>query len=439
MMNQAAVEQALLAQLAAIQEETAPRPPLSIFRRVLGTVLLMLALLFLGLNMVVLGHFGWGLGQNDIERWVQMIAAGALPVMITAIHPTYVLTWRPGHWFRTHKGAAQWRRGRPNWFLLSTLSLLACVALTINFVGGIGVMSTARKAVALKADDAAGQDRRLKESRQRLEDERASVPKHRPAATVVSLIDAHRLHRFWRATNQCSEDSVLNRAHRDYCAEYGRLRAEHAAAEQAAKLNKELADLDGALSNSFIRVEQQAGVGQMEALGRLSGMSADDLQARLSLLFPILLELMTLVPMVAAMYAFRVDHRALQDVPSGGFETRAAALLPPPAPARSEPPRPLRVMPTDDDMPRVLTGGRITSEDPVRQRAVFDEFWTKRMRRMETGQMAEAKVYALYQTLCAERAVTEMDLLAFRRLSEPHCGGQVELSGSIYYFEVVPA
>jgi hypothetical protein len=434
-MDSATVQQALLAQLAAIQEETAPRPPLSIFRKVLGVVLLMLALLFLVLNMIVLGHFGWGLGQNDIEKWVQMIAAGALPVMITAIHPTYVLTWRPGHWYRTHKGKAEWRRGRPNWFLLSTLTVLACVALTINFVGGIGVMSTARKAVALKAVGAEDEERRLKESRQRLEDERKAIPAHRALAAVESEIRANRLHPFWKTTKECTE--VLNRNHRNYCRDYERSTGELENARQAGKLNQDISNLDGLLSNSFSRVEQQAGSGQMEALGKLSGMKADDLQVRLSLLFPILLELMTLVPMVAALYAFRVDHRALQDVPDGGFTSRPLPVALPP-PADPEPPRPLRVIdaPRQEagDVPRFM---RVSGSDVIAERAVFDEFWAKRVRHQTGAQTFESDLYRHYQALCAQRSVGYLDVDTFRRLAKSLVRGMIEMNGVVIYQHVV--
>lgn len=435
-MSAAMMEQALLAQLAAAQSASATRQPLSWFRVVLGCVLFFLALLFLVLNMIVLGHFGWNLGQSTIEKWVQMVAAGALPLMITSIHPTYVMTWRPGHWFLNARGQAQYRRGRPNMFLLSTLTMLTVVALTINLVGGIGVMATARKSVDIKAAGATDEDRRLKESRTRLERERSKVPDHRPAATVAPLIASHKLHPFWSRTGECSE--VKNRAQRNYCGEYGRLQAELAAAQQSEKLNADLANLDGMLSNGF-RADVQASSGQTDALSYFLGWRAEDVQFRLALLFPILLELMTLVPMVGAMYAFRVDHRSLQDVPEGGYAQRQA--LPPPSSNRPpEPPPRLRVLdPADGDMPRVLRSQRPEGENPVRMRAVFDEFWSTRIRRSESGQMAENTVFAHYTTHCAQQQCQHFELETFRRLSAGHVRATVEIGGEVYYCHIAPA
>lgn len=433
-MNPATVQQALLAQLAAHQEATSAYSPLSIFRKALGVVLLCLALLFLVLNMIVLGHFGWGLGQNHIEKWVQMIAAGALPVMITAIHPTYVMTWRPGHWMLSAKGRVEYKRARPNYFLLITLTLLAVVALTINFVGGIGVMATARKSVDLKAVGAVDEERRLKESRSRLEGQRAAVPTHRPAETVAPLLASHKLHPFWQRTSSCSE--VINRAQRNYCGEYGKLQAELAAARESTKLNEEIASLDSLLAGSSTRVDLQAGSSQTEALSLVTGMRQEDIQVRLSLLFPILLELMTLVPMVGAMYAFRINHGSLQDIPEGSYQQRPS--LPPPA-RPQEPPQRLKTIDHDQDLPRVLMSHRPEGESPVRMRAVFDEFWSTRMRRSESGMVPESTVFTLYSTFCAQQFCQSFDLESFRRLSAGHVRATVEIGGEVNYCHIAPA
>lgn len=419
-------EQILLAlqaaQEAARQQAGAPRPPLGWFRIFVGVVFLAMLAVGLIVNATVLGHFGWHQGQSDLERWA-LAAAGVLAVVLCAmLHPAAVMTWRPGHFVLDHRGQPKWRRGRPSYGLLTALSCLAVVSLALNFAGGIGVMSTARKQTEIKAADAVDEGRRLRDRHAEMKSALDSISKHRPAETVAAEIQAHRLHRFWKATQQCAEDSVLSRAQRDYCRDYAKLQSEQRSAEQATKLRAELASLDTQLA-SPLRAELAAGSAQVDAIARNTGMSPDMVQARISLLFPLLLELMIVTFGWLAMVAFRVDHRAIQDIPHGAYAERPqppSRQLPPPS---SPPePQPLRVVetgppPSQPDLPKMFSRDVEISDDPLRQRAVLTEFWNTKVRRMNGSQIAEPSIYHHYQAFAIARGVQEYDMPTFRRLS----------------------
>ena len=439
-------EQVMLALQAAQQQASAERPPLSGFRLGVGVLLLALSLVALVANVAVLGHFGWSVGQSEIERYVLATAGGLSPILLASLHPIYVMTWRPAHWYTNGRGVPKYRRGRPAIGLLLAITALSLVSLAINFAGGIGVMSTARKTVQLKADGAVDEGQRLKERRASLTKDLAAVPTHRPAGTVEAELDAHKLHRFWKLTDNCAPDKVLNRGHRDYCRDYNKLVSEGRSAEQAGRLQADIAALDGKLLSPQ-RVEMQAADAQMSAISMITGMSPDLVQVRLALLFPLLLELMVIVPMWAALVAFRVDHRAMQDIPFGSHTERPQPMsrrLPAPSP---EPPRPLQVVETvshggngpataNDALPKMFARPSNLVEDPIRQRAVLDEFWSTRIRRADGAMISEPALYAHYQAHAIGRGVREYDLTTFRRLSAKHDSGATEINGVVWHYGV---
>ncbi len=430
-------DQLALALEAMRQRAVDSVPPLSTFRKLIGSLMMVLSLFFLVLNMIVLAHFGWGLGKSDLEKYVQAAAAGALPLFVTALHPIFVMTWRPAHWAQTASGRPKFRRGRPNWFMFSSVLLLAILALTINFAGGLGVMATARKTVALKSEGAKDEGARLKNSRSELEKELAGVPIHRPVETVEPLLAAHTLHRFWKDTAGCSPDGVMNKRHRDYCGEWGKLKAEIGSAKRAGEIRREMSGLDLALSDQT-RISLQAGDAQMEAISNNTGMTPDLVQARLSLLFPLLLELMTVVPMALALGAFRIDQRAMQDIPDVHHAAPPARRLAGPSHVQqmirgagqgddAQPPVPLRAV--------TIPMG----EDPVQQRAVFDQFWATRVRRVTSGNVPEQTFYTHYQAFCAQRSVAPYGIETFRRLSAEHVPNVIEMSGIRFWCHLVVA
>lgn len=428
------------AQEAAQRGADAPPPPLTAFRLLVGSVLLLLAVAALVTNSFVLGMFGWSVGQDEWEKPV-LLAAGVLsPILLATLHPTFVLTWRPGHWLVDHRGKPKWRRGRPSWGLLLALTLLSLVSLTLNFAGGIGVMSKARKAVEIKADDAIDESKRLRERIAMTKGELDAIQPHRPAEAVTSFLASHKLHPFWKATNGCAE--VLNRSQRNYCAEYGKLEAEQKSAEQAGRLRATLAQLDEKLANP-LRADIAASGAPVDAIAANTGMSRETVQARLALLFPLFLELMVIVPMWASMVAFRIDHRAMQDIPHGGFSERpqpASRQLPAPV---QEAPTPLTVIdvpaPRQEpprDMPRFMSNAHTVSDDGVRKRAVLAEFWSTRVRRIEGQQISLPALYQHYVAHASQRGVREYDMSSFEDLSREHMAGATEINGLVWVYGV---
>lgn len=427
MRHSTTVEDALrVLQEAAAAQRGPPEPsPLGAFRVICAVVCAVIAFVFLSINTLMLGRFGFKQGADEIEQWAQAIIAGTIPWALALLPFILLSTWVPGHWHTDRRGRTKWRRGRPGLATVGACALYA-VLVGVNFVGGIGVMATARQHVAGKAHDAAGEEVRLNESRGRLSKELDGIGKHRPADEVAALISRQQQHQFWRATGNC-KDQLSSRAHTRYCAEYDVLQAELARARKGTEIRQQLTLVDAQLANP-IRTEMIAADAQNIVLARNLGMDVQRVRDLLPLMWPVLLELGSMLMAYFSLKLFRISHRSLVDVPVSHYTPPARQLTAEPSQIR----RVLEVLPN----PPTGTRGSLDGEDPVRQRAAYDAFWSLRMRRTESGQVAEGVIYEHYQTFCAQRSVAPFDLPTFRKYSSERVPHTTMIGGVTWWCNV---
>lgn len=422
------------AQQEADRQARADRPSLGAFRVVCGIICALISVAFLSVNTIMLARFGMRMGADEIEQWSQAVIAGTIPWVLAILPFILMSTWVPNRMTMDRRGRMRRRRARPSFATLGAAALYV-VFVAVNFVGGIGVMAVARQQVHGKAQSAGNEEQRLSERRSDLNKQLAAISQYRPVDEVQALISRQQQHPFWRDTNQCAKDgdAIKNRRYRNYCAELDMLAAELGRGRSGDKIRQQIAEVDTSLSNPA-RQQVMADDAQASVLAYYAGMDENRVRLMLPLMWPLLLELGSMLMAYFALKLFRISHHTLVDQPVG-----SSPYVPPthqlPPPTRRG---------TDQqgaDEPIVLTATAVPapSEDPVRQRAVFDQFWAQRVRRVEGGQVPEATFYAHYQTMCAQFQVTPYDLETFRRLSAGHLQDRlVQMAGVRFWCRLVP-
>lgn len=433
MHNETTAEEAMRLLQRMAQEHAANDPPaLSRFRLVCAVLCSVLAVVFLAINTLMLYRFGYRMGNDEEEKIAYALIAGAVPWALALLPFILMSTWVPARTVLV-RGRLKRKRGRPSFAFFAAVALYI-LFVAVNFIGGVGVMATAREKVAGAADDARSEKTRLNQQRTRLNTELAGIAQHRPSEEVEALISRQQQHRFWRDTEQCSkrEGAITGKGQRNFCSEYDLLLAELGRAKQGAKIRKDLDEVDIKLS-SPARSLAAAEDAQIPTLARNFGVSEEKVRLTLPLMWPTMLELGSLMMVYFALKLFRISHDSLIDMPADSHIVPPTRQLPGP----SQISRVLQAVDADDGHHTATQGPRsVIPEDPIRQRAVFDEFWRTRMRRVESGQVAESTVYSHYQVLCAQRSVNPFDAGTFRRLSAPHVRATVEIGGVQFWCHV---
>lgn len=120
--------------------------------------------------------------------------------------------------------------------LFAAFSLLSAIGFAAD---SRGVIVETRAALSETYD-------RMRAQYARVQERRAGLPAHRPASVVALDLRAAEQSPLWPRTKRCTEATVA--ASRSYCAGYFALRAEKAAAEEAARLDAALAGLQDKLA-----------------------------------------------------------------------------------------------------------------------------------------------------------------------------------------------
>lgn len=429
------------------QSRADERPALSYFRIACAIVCTLIAIVFLTVNSVMLGRFGFRMGHDETEQWSQAIIAASIPWVLALFPFLLMATWVPRRTVTGRNGRLKTKRGRPSVGTVGAIALYL-VFVVVNFIGGIGVNAVARQHVAGKAQDASDEGVRLKSRKADLEKQLASISAYRPTEEVESLIKRQQQHRFWQLTGQCSADgSITSRAQRNYCTEYDTLKAELGRGKSGNEIRAKIEQVDAQLSNP-VRSSIIADDAQAKVLSENLGIEEHRIRLMLPLMWPVLLELGSMLMAYFALKLFRISHHTLVDVPEQfhHYVPPPRQLAPPSSGSgqRERDPYVRRMLDAADEpeAAKPLTVHPIPApiEDPVLQREVFDEFWRTRVRQVASGQVPESTFYAHYQALCAQRHVSPYDLPTFRRLSGPHLDGKVvEMAGVRWWCQLTVA
>lgn len=427
------VELAMRLLQEAAQDEVASEPR-SLFRIFCGVFLGFLAIVFLGLNTWQLGEYGMKFGADDSERWRLALLYGTVPWGLALFAFLLPASWIPAHYYQDHRGRTKRRRGRPSAATLGIL-LLYLVFVSVNVIGGVGALSTERAIVTGKATDAKRETDTLVSRKKRLEDELAGVKTHRPLAELESLLSRQQQHRFWKDTDSCStkDGAIAGRAQRNFCSDYDLLAAELGRAKEGARIRSDLTAVEKDLAAPG-RSAAVAMTAQTSTLAYVTGYSESTINAANPLLVIVMLELGSIYFAWQALALFGVSHRVLSNHEHLREAVPPSRQLAPP----SQIARALQAVDADAG-PVTATPKALIVDDPVRQRAVFDEFWRSRMRRVDSGQVALPTVYSHYEVLCAQRSVTPFDQSTFKRLSATHVRAALDIGGVEFWCHVTIA
>lgn len=121
------------------------------------------------------------------------------------------------------------------------------------------------------------------------ETRRSALPAHRPAAVVNEEIGAHRQNRRWSATKEC--ENATEPESRAFCAEYFRLRAELAAAQESERLSNQIATLQAESAKLRKNGAGQDSDPQVSLLSRIAGQKSEPVRLALVIAVAVLVEI----------------------------------------------------------------------------------------------------------------------------------------------------
>lgn len=130
-----------------------------------------------------------------------------------------------------------------------------------SLMSAVGFTAVNRMSVAKSAEERTAQRLTIKKESAAIEARIANLPAHRPSAVVIEALAGAQLDRRWTLSKRCTD--VTDARSRTHCEAYFALRAEHAAALEADKLEARRAALDGkmdATDNAPPEIDAQAGV-----------------------------------------------------------------------------------------------------------------------------------------------------------------------------------
>jgi hypothetical protein len=118
---------------------------------------------------------------------------------------------------------------------------------------------------------------------------RSALPAHRPVAVLDEEIDGHRQNRRWNATNECANATEVES--RAFCAEYFRLRAELAAANEAERLATQIATMQAESAKLRENGAGQDSDPQVSLLSRITGTEPEPVRLALIIAVALLVEI----------------------------------------------------------------------------------------------------------------------------------------------------
>lgn len=130
---------------------------------------------------------------------------------------------------------------------------------------------------------------RLQDSLGEAQARRNALSIHRPAAVVTEEIGAHRQNRRWQATKECT--NATEPESRAFCAEYFRLRAELAAAQESERLTDQIITLQAESAKLRENGAGQDSDPQVSLLSRITGQKPEPVRLAITIAVALLVEI----------------------------------------------------------------------------------------------------------------------------------------------------
>lgn len=387
---------------------------------VLGGAFVAVGILFAAIDSQIL-YRGWSAYGLDVwDKLSYGLAAASIP-WIVAGYP--FLWWIM--WLR-----ARWRAVLP----LTIAGLVYIVLIVYSLIGAMGSIASVRGQVIAEKQSARESIDDLKGQRERLKEQLAGVPRHRPAGTVQALLQAEQAKALWEATDQCKE--MYGSATRKYCTGIATLQGELESARKGDELTGKIEALSARIDNRAPVAEKADPMAATLALwlGK-AGIAVKEQEASLGL--PIATPAVLLIGEMFFVYAglmlLGLDHRRLitaAEIP----QQRSPAAVQREAVQGSLPPPSIPAEVVEERSTAVTLRG-----DPVtRGRELAVWFFAQCVRPVPAGGLTEERWYALYTEACSRSNSTPIDIEAFRALARDHGAYPVLIDGVWWYQRVLP-
>ena len=216
-------------------------------------------------------RFGLLLGRSENDGLVYASASACADILKCLL--PIVLAW-------------SWHRRRYLVMCAGALLFLIFTAYSVASSLGYAAINRAERSGHLAAEMSRHRDLRA-ELDQKLA-QRGRMPAFRPTATLEAELIASRQHARWAATSECSAATLAES--RSFCDSYFRLKAEHATAEAADRLEQEVSRLRKALAAVGDTASVTSADPQVEVIANIFSLAEDKAKLALTILLSALVE-----------------------------------------------------------------------------------------------------------------------------------------------------
>ena len=266
-------------------------------RHVLGVLGVLAAGVLLAVSAAMNWQFGYNLGRTPFDGQIYGAASAAADCMKALVPFFFFAAWRNKMWAQAGASALVWA-------VVTAYSLTSALGhAALNRADTTGVRSVQTQSYQdVRADV------------KRAQDQLSWIPQHRPASTVQAEIDGVKNSRAWGWSAGCSK--VDGKAERTLCDKYHALQAELGSAQQAATLEKRIADLQVRLDSQgshhgSAESDPQAAVLTALLAKLFPGVQKADVQTMMTVFVALLLEVGSGLGLYVAFSQWRIhDVRA---------------------------------------------------------------------------------------------------------------------------------
>ncbi len=244
------------------------------------------------------------------------------------------------------------------------------------------------------------------------------VPQHRPAATVQSEINGLKLKRQWKWTKGCT--SARGRTNRRFCDTFTGLQAELASANEAARLEARIAQINVKLEGRSGTVSHSSADPQAAVLTDLAGIfvpgvKLEHIQTALVIFIALLLEVGSGLGMYIAFSQWRVHDRRKPAVAAAAPKTLTEPLpvvtAEPVAIAVEEP----RVGANDNTNDNTNNDKRTLAPEPVAPDNDVERYHKENVKNQDGSSLTATALYEDYCAWCDEQEKEPLALPTFGR------------------------
>jgi hypothetical protein len=225
----------------------------------------------IAISVVMNFRFGMLLGRSENDGLVYALASACADILKCLL--PIVLAW-------------SWQRGRYLVMFAGSILFLIFTAYSVASSLGYAAINRAERSGHLAAEMSRHRD--LRSELDQKAAQRAGLPAFRPSAALEAEMLALRQHARWVATSECATATLTES--RTFCDSYFRLKAEHATAEAADRLDREVSQLRQTLAASGEAAPGTSADPQLEVIANILSLGEDKAKLALTILLSALVE-----------------------------------------------------------------------------------------------------------------------------------------------------